>query len=323
LWADDDASLNRFAERVLGRSGFELSVAADLTTAASLAARRDHDVIVLDQRLPGADDLDLLRRLRVSGDTTPVVILTGFGSLHSAVQALTWGIVDYLEKPASAARIVATLRIAIRMSACAPLKNPPAVGFHRDVSLAFVSALFNLGVADIDHLRTQLAWAAADDQLSFAELVAVVEALRTLLFDTSESETRLRSRVGEWLRRAGNRPQSSLEDPVQAFVRLITSRDLRLGRMKNEALAEEAGTSLGDLSRLVHAQVGVTPERCQLIAHLQPAISGLAHSGDQVAQVGYRLGYNLPSAFDNVFKKLWGVPPTIYREILAGFVRGG
>jgi AraC-like DNA-binding protein len=76
---------------------------------------------------------------------------------------------------------------------------------------------------------------------------------------------------------------------------------------------------VAELSRLVHQELGVVPDRCRLIGHLEPALRELAHSPEQVAQVAYHLGYNLPTSFDNVFNKLWNVPPTTYRQLLTGF----
>jgi DNA-binding response OmpR family regulator len=320
LWADDDSSLNRFAERLLERSGFEVTVAVDGKSALSALAGTNHDAMVLDLRLPDRPGLSVLREARFAGNTTPAIVLTGFGTPESADEALRLGVVDYQAKPASAARIIAAIRIALRVGQCMPPGDAPALLLHPDVSVALLPVLFNLEQADEHQLRTQLAWAAADETLSFVEYVAAVEALRHLLASPPEPDDVVRRHVGAWLRRAIGMPPSMLPPEVQEFVRLITVEGARTRHLRNEALAHEAGAALGRLSRLVHEQVGVAPDRCRLIAYLQPALRELAHSEEQVAQVGYHLGQNLPSAFDNLFHKLWQGAPTAYRALLTGLV---
>ena len=65
----------------------------------------------------------------------------------------------------------------------------------------------------------------------------------------------------------------------------------------------DSGTSIGELSRLLHHELGVAPDRCRLIGHLTPALREPAHTTEQVAQFAYQLGYNLHAAFDNRFKE--------------------
>jgi DNA-binding response OmpR family regulator len=315
---DDDPNMNRMAERMLPPKGFDLSIAVDVASAMRGIDRGGHDAIVLDQRLPGSRDLDVLRRLRRAGDRTPVVILTGYGTPEAAVEALTLGVIDYLVKPAQTERILAALRISVRAGACEPISSPPAIVLHPHVSLGLVAILFNLPGADPGLIRTQLAWAVADEGLSFAERVAAVEALSHSLKPASTAE--MRRQVSAWLRRALGRRASELAPATRTFVRLVTTEASRTWHNKTELLASEAGTSVAELSRLVYQELGVVPDRCRLIGHLEPALRELAHSNEQVAQIAYRLRYNLPSGFDNAFKKVWGIAPTEYRGILTGLL---
>ena len=320
LWADDDPGVNRFGERLLIRSGYDVTIAPDVQAAMSASSKGTHGAMVLDQRLDGGEDLAVLRRMRGQGFAMPVVVLTGFGTAASAIEALSLGVVDYQVKPAIGLRLVAALRIALRIGTCRPGMRPPQLTVHPDVSLALLSAFLNFEHADADQLRTQLGWAVAD-ALSFVELVASVEALRLLLEDPPLPNEAVRPQIRGWLARSLGLTPEMLSQEVQAFVRLITADAHRVRYLRNDALAREVGVPLGDISRLVHRELGIGPDRCRLIAYLQPALRELAHSAEQVAQVGYRLGQNLPSGFDNVFRKLWGVPPTAYRELLTGLRR--
>ena len=318
LCVDDDASLNRVAERLLPRNGFDVDSAIDASSALRLAERGDHDAILLDQRLPDAPDLEVLRRLRHGRARIPVVVLTGHHSVEAAIDALTLGITDYLVKPARNERILAALRIAVRVRSCEPLLERPSIVLHTEVSLPLVSTLFNLPRADEGQLRTQLAWAVADEDLSFLERVAAVEALVQVFAPATDAE-RLRQ-VDGWLRRGLGRRFSDLSPIVRTFVELITVDALRTLHRKTEALAAEVGVSMGELSRLVRHELGVAPDRCRLIGHLGPALRELAHSTEQVAQIAYQVGYNLHTTFDNRFKELWGLAPRRYRELLTGLV---
>lgn len=71
--------------------------------------RGDFDAAILDLNLPGEDGLSLYRRIHEADLAVDVVILTGFGALDSAVQALRWGAADYLTKPCSLAEIEVVL----------------------------------------------------------------------------------------------------------------------------------------------------------------------------------------------------------------------
>jgi two-component system response regulator RegA len=319
LWLDDDAGVNRFAERLLRDRGFDVDIVLDRAGALSALARTSYGAMVVDLRLQEESGLRVLREARSLGCTTPAIILTGFGSVASAVEALTLGVGDYQLKPARPARIVAAIRIALRAGRCQLPSRPLALAPYSDASLPLLSVLFNLEHADEYQLRTQLAWAAADEVLSFAELVGAVESLRHLLETPREPETEARAHVGSWLRRALGAP-SSLGPEVQEFIRLIITDRVRVRNLTDDAVADEVGVTLAQLSRLVYAQIGLAPERCRLIAHMQPGLQQLAHSNEQVAQIGYRLGHEHPSAFDREFRKLWGVTPTEYRSLLTGLV---
>ncbi len=224
------------------------------------------------------------------------------------------GAIDYLVKPSHIDRIVALIRIAVRAGSSAPLTERPSFVPHRNAAIALVSILFTLPRANEAQLRTQLAWAVADQQLSFAERVAAVEALRHVL--QPSSLLAMRQHVAVWLRHGLGRPFDELPEVVRTFVRLITSDAARTWHLRTEALALEAGTSTAELSRLVRKECGVAPDRCRLVGHLAPSLTELAHSDEQVAQIAYQLGYNLHTAFDNRFKELWGLAPTRYRELL-------
>jgi two-component system nitrogen regulation response regulator GlnG len=99
LIVDDEEAVCWTLERALTREGHRVSVAASAEQAFVLAQKHSPDAIILDVRLPGLDGLSALGRLRhLSGDA-PVIVVTAFGNLSTAVRAVEGGAFDYLAKP--------------------------------------------------------------------------------------------------------------------------------------------------------------------------------------------------------------------------------
>jgi two-component system nitrogen regulation response regulator GlnG len=96
---DDEQAVCWALERALTREGYEVAVAASAEEEFALAARQRPDVILLDVRLPGLDGLSALGRLRELTHDAPVIIVTAFGNLATAVRAVEGGAFDYLAKP--------------------------------------------------------------------------------------------------------------------------------------------------------------------------------------------------------------------------------
>jgi two-component system nitrogen regulation response regulator GlnG len=96
---DDEQAVCWALERALTREGYQVAVAASAEEAFTLAARQRPDVVLLDVRLPGLDGLSALTRLRELTQDAPVIIVTAFGNLTTAVRAVEGGVFDYLAKP--------------------------------------------------------------------------------------------------------------------------------------------------------------------------------------------------------------------------------
>jgi len=102
LLADDDAAARSLLKDLLSMSGFEVADAGDGVQAIDLFSQVKPDVVVTDIRMPGKDGLEVLAEVRQIDDTAPVVMVTGYGDLDSAVNALRRGAHDYLLKPINA-----------------------------------------------------------------------------------------------------------------------------------------------------------------------------------------------------------------------------
>jgi DNA-binding NtrC family response regulator len=99
LVADDDPVARDLLTEVLVRDGYRVRAAADGETCLQAAAGEPVDLALVDLRMPGLDGLAVLRRLAAIQPGLPVVILTAFGSIDTAIEAIRAGAYDYLSKP--------------------------------------------------------------------------------------------------------------------------------------------------------------------------------------------------------------------------------
>jgi len=113
LVVDDDAVTCRLLAEVLSRDGATVVWETDPRRALARAAEQPIDLAVLDVRMPELDGLELLRRLRERWPQVPVVIMTAFGSIDTAVLAIASGAVDYVSKPMDVEELRATVRRAL------------------------------------------------------------------------------------------------------------------------------------------------------------------------------------------------------------------
>ena len=107
LLVDDDAVYRQRLAKAITARGYEVRAAADAEVAVALAEADSPEFAVLDLRMPGESGLDLLRRLMAIDPTTKVLMLTGYGSIATAMEAVRLGAVNYLTKPADVDEILA------------------------------------------------------------------------------------------------------------------------------------------------------------------------------------------------------------------------
>ena len=99
LIVDDDDEFRQTLVRRFMRHGFQVQNAADGEEAMSLAQRRDFDVAVFDIMMPGISGLELLERFKKIHSDCEIIMLTGQGTIETAVEAMKLGAYDYLTKP--------------------------------------------------------------------------------------------------------------------------------------------------------------------------------------------------------------------------------
>ena len=115
LVVEDEDKLRRVVELQLKTSGFEVDQAGTAEDALKLADRAD--LILTDLRLPGLSGLELLAQIRRQNSRTPVIVMTAFGTVENAVDAMKAGAVDFLPKPFSLDHLMAVVDKALEVRA--------------------------------------------------------------------------------------------------------------------------------------------------------------------------------------------------------------
>jgi two-component system, response regulator RegA len=107
LLVDDDATLRERLARALRERGFDVRTAGSADEAMALVKVDSPELAVLDLKMPGRSGLDLLREMREHDPATRVVVLTGYGSIATAVEATKLGAIGYMPKPVDADELLA------------------------------------------------------------------------------------------------------------------------------------------------------------------------------------------------------------------------
>lgn len=109
LLVDDDETFCKVLKGALDKRNFEVFVANDVENGISLAEQYEPEYAVIDLRIGHQSGLELVKKLISLDDNTRIVMLTGFASIATAVEAIKLGAIHYLTKPANADEIVAAL----------------------------------------------------------------------------------------------------------------------------------------------------------------------------------------------------------------------
>jgi two-component system, response regulator RegA len=127
LLADDDETLCQVLARALTASGYAIQTAYDAASALRVSLSVPPDYAVIDLRLPDMSGLKLLERLKAQNSRTQIVVLTGYGSIATAIEAIKLGAVHYLTKPVTAAQILAAFSRQEPNADEQPAANPLSV----------------------------------------------------------------------------------------------------------------------------------------------------------------------------------------------------
>src|SRR5690349_3506835 len=99
LVVDDEVSALKAMKSLLESEGFSVTTAENGQKALDKLAVAPPDILVTDLKMPDVDGLELLQRAKMTYDDLPVIVVTAFGAVDTAIEAMRRGAVDYLQKP--------------------------------------------------------------------------------------------------------------------------------------------------------------------------------------------------------------------------------
>src|SRR5690349_5508384 len=113
LVVDDEAAIRDSLRMTLEYEGYEFLGAATGQEGLALAEREAPDLVLLDVKMPGMDGLEVLERLKAMNETLPVIVISGHGTISTAVEATHKGAFNFVEKPFTSDRMLTDVRNAL------------------------------------------------------------------------------------------------------------------------------------------------------------------------------------------------------------------
>ena len=151
LVVDDEPAVRESISRSLRFEGYDVELAGNGETALRALSTRPADAVILDVMMPVLDGLETCRRLRVSGDRIPVLMLTARRAVGDRVAGLDAGADDYLVKPFALEELLARLRALLRRTESA---EPETLAFD-DIHLDVQTRVVTRGGRPIDLTKTE------------------------------------------------------------------------------------------------------------------------------------------------------------------------
>ena len=123
LYAEDEKSLARAVSTILVKNNYSVDVVYDGESALDYLSTENYDGAILDVMMPKMDGIEVLRRMRQRGDSTPVLLLTAKAEIDDRVAGLASGANDYLTKPFDMKELLARIRAMTRVLSVQPDKT--------------------------------------------------------------------------------------------------------------------------------------------------------------------------------------------------------
>src|SRR5690606_9798412 len=116
LVIDDEQAIRESMRMILEYEGYDVLQAGSAQEGIALVERDEPDLVFLDIKMPGMDGLEALGRIKATHESLPVVIVSGHGTVSTAVEATRKGAFDFIEKPLERDRVLLTIRNTIDQS---------------------------------------------------------------------------------------------------------------------------------------------------------------------------------------------------------------
>ncbi|MBD3414535.1 MAG: response regulator [Candidatus Aminicenantes bacterium] len=135
LIIDDEESIRDSCTQVLAKEGYSVDTSSDGRKALKVLNKSHFDVVLLDLKLPGVPGIKILKEIKKSFPEVPVIIITGFASIESAVKTIKQGAFDYLAKPFSPEELRTVVKKALDNRKAKDAQKESAINTHDELSM--------------------------------------------------------------------------------------------------------------------------------------------------------------------------------------------
>jgi DNA-binding response OmpR family regulator len=150
LIVDDEPNVRLVFRTTLESAGYRVAEAEDGVMALEMLEAASPDLVLLDLRMPRVDGMEVLRRLRDSGNEVPVVIVTAHGSVPDAVEAMKLGAIDFLSKPLNPDLLRGVVHEVIVRHAGSESADPLAPGTRLEAAQQAASSVITVAPPVLD-----------------------------------------------------------------------------------------------------------------------------------------------------------------------------
>jgi ActR/RegA family two-component response regulator/AraC-like DNA-binding protein len=306
LWIDD--TIGDAEVRLLELEGFEITCVQTGVDGVALASGSAYDVVLLDLRLGSESGLEVLQSLTAAGVTAPIVMLTAFADVESAVTAMKLGASDYLMKSLEVEDTAAFLR---RVVAAGPREIAPPRAPLTEIEWLRVQCNRLAACLTRDELFRLLVQTLVDRRVTLPSFFGCASSIKLVLSEEEPSLALLAARIRRNILEAANTPLPR-HHKLAVAVAALERDGIKQGQ---ESLAGRIGLSRAYLSRLMSKQTGRHASEWCRAAVARAAVRQLLQTTQPVSQIAYAVGYEHVAQFDHDFMSMFGVSPTALRRL--------
>ena len=135
LVVDDEAVIREGIRRILENSDFQVETCASGRLALEMIQEKDFDLVITDLKMPGMGGMEVLKTIKILQPEVPVLIITGYSTVDTAVEAMKNGAVDYVAKPFTPEALLEKVAKALEEKDGVSRRDLPAQGTSRSPRL--------------------------------------------------------------------------------------------------------------------------------------------------------------------------------------------
>lgn len=330
LWIDDEIRPADPIVRLLEMEGFRVDCAGSGAAGLAMVQRTVYVGIILDLRLPDIPGLTVLETLTRQEIPTPILVLTAYPDFDVAVQAMRLGAWDCQSKTVLLSdKWVDLVRALAEHGDKMHNGSIGLLSAHGAIVRELLELLEELKkrsevrqgapdhvVSDLDRLKRHLLDTLADRRLNVFLFLLCAKALRLTLSTRTHALPSVLQIIAALVKKAARVDAVTPDWRVQATLSKLEESGTRVGQVREEEIARTLGVNRAHLGRLMRAATGFTFKQWRWGFLLRPALSLLATSQEQVAQIAYSCGYGSLAQFDRDFRRMLHMTPTEYRQVV-------